>query len=149
MTKTRMLIKEAGSTTNFQKVLEFHRAFNLPILPSPRVPENKRFYLRINLINEEVRELKEELVDKDGVRQEEISLQHIAKELSDILYVVYGMAAEFGIDLDRAFAEVHNSNMSKLGEDGKPIYREDGKVLKGPHYREAKMYDIIKESRLK
>lgn len=128
--------------SNFRKVMDFHKVYNLPILYEPKVPDNQRFYLRINLIKEEMRELMEELIDKDGVRNSDISLKRVAKELSDLLYVIYGMGLEFGIDLDKSFEAVQASNMSKLGLDGKPIYREDGKVLKGPNYFEAKIEDI-------
>lgn len=89
-------------------------------------PNKEIVSLRISLIEEELRELCEAVNDKDIVE--------VADALADLLYVVYGAGHAFGINLDLAFTNVHVSNMSKLGEDGKPIYREDGKVLKGPNY---------------
>jgi predicted HAD superfamily Cof-like phosphohydrolase len=87
------------------------------------------------LIEEELNELKEAIANDD--------LVEVADALADLLYVVYGAGAAFGINLDACFHEVHSSNMSKLGEDGKPIYREDGKVMKGPNFREPALRDIL------
>jgi predicted HAD superfamily Cof-like phosphohydrolase len=124
-------------SSNFKKVQEFHKAFglNYPTVPTLDIPEELTI-LRAKLIDEEVKELKEGVANND--------LFNVAKELADILYVVYGYADCLGIDLDVAFAEVHRSNMSKLGPDGKPIYREDGKILKGPNYSPADMNVIWK-----
>ncbi len=91
--------------------------------------------LRIDLISEELEELDLALTNKDIVE--------VADALTDLLYVVYGAGHAFGIDLDECFTEVHESNMSKLGEDGKPIYREDGKVLKGPNYFPPNLEEIV------
>lgn len=126
--------------TNYQKVREFHKAF----MPGHL---DQDFFgglvdLRMSLISEEVHEVQHELFDPlTYVARdiEEIDKAKLAKELADLLYVVYGTAATFGIDIDRVFDEVHKSNMSKLGEDGKPVYREDGKVLKGPNYQPPKL----------
>ena len=107
-------------------VEEFHYAFNLPIQHEITNVDEELRDLRIRLIEEEVTEVKEAMYAN--------RIYDVAKELADILYVVYGTALVYGIDLDWAFQKVHESNMSKLGPDGKPIYREDGKVLKGPGY---------------
>ena len=89
-------------------------------------PSDKIIALRFDLINEELEELKEALENKD--------IKEVADALTDILYVTYGAGHAFGINLDKCFEEVQNSNMSKLGEDGKPIYNDKGKVMKGPNY---------------
>ena len=110
--------------TNFNKVADFMNAFGQDVETEPQWTSVSE--LRYELIREELEELREGLDKRDIVE--------IADALTDLLYVVYGTGHSFGIDLDKCFEEVHNSNMSKLGEDGKPIYREDGKVLKGPNY---------------
>jgi predicted HAD superfamily Cof-like phosphohydrolase len=125
--------------TNFEKVKEFHRVFGGrgATAPSqPTLPNEELKELRLKLIDEEVAELKAGLAAGD--------IENVAKELADILYVVYGMGDVLGIDLDVAFEEVQRSNMSKLGEDGNPVYREDGKILKGPNYSPADMSVIWK-----
>jgi len=91
--------------------------------------------LRVDLISEELEELELAITNQDIVE--------VADALTDLLYVVYGAGHAFGIDLDECFMEVHESNMSKLGEDGKPIYREDGKVLKGPGYFPPNLEEIV------
>lgn len=112
--------------TNFEKVENFMRAFGQEIKPAPELAEFNTAELRVELISEELDELCT-AIDNDDIVE-------IADALTDLLYVVYGAGHAYGIDLDECFNEVHDSNMSKLGEDGKPIYREDGKVLKGPNY---------------
>lgn len=108
-----------------QLVEEFHLAFGAPVLGAPKfVPD--RSGLRISLILEEAREFSEAATRGD--------LVEMADALGDLAYVIAGAALEFGIPLDRVLEEIHRSNMSKLGADGKPIYREDGKVMKGPNY---------------
>lgn len=99
--------------------------------------------LNFSLIEEELEELTEEFF---GKQKGEVALdkRQIAKELADLLYVTYGFAVALGIDIDRAFKEVHESNMSKLGADGKPVYREDGKVMKGPNYTPPQLNWISK-----
>ena len=122
--------------TNFEKIKEFHTAFNAPMYETPAVPSFDRVLLRYRLVAEEYKEFKDELdpyIKSGG--HDEINLQNLAKEMADVLVVVYGTAIEFGIDLDRVFDDVHKSNMSKLGDDGKPVYREDGKILKSHNYR--------------
>ena len=110
--------------TNFEKVAEFMNAFGQTVETEPTWTSVSE--LRYDLIDEELKELRQALIERDIVE--------VADALTDLLYVVYGAGHSFGIPLDKCFEEVHNSNMSKLGEDGKPIYREDGKVLKGPNY---------------
>ena len=112
--------------TNFQKVKIFMQTFNQEVKLKPSFSTDKINDLRYNLIKEELEELKEAISKKD--------LLEVADALTDILYVTYGAGHAFGIDLDNCFEEVQNSNMSKLGSDGKPIYNESGKVMKGPDY---------------
>ena len=110
-------------------------AFGQEVKEEPEFPDESTQQLRIELIEEELDELKEAIEAKNIVA--------VADALTDILYVTYGAGHAFGLDLDRCFAEVQRSNMSKLGADGKPIYREDGKVLKGPNYSEPNLYEIL------
>lgn len=112
--------------SNFEKVGDFMEAFGQEVKFNPEMPDQSVMDLRIDLIAEELEELQTAIDNRDIVE--------IADALTDILYVTYGAGHAFGIDLDECFTEVHDSNMSKLGEDGRPIYREDGKVLKGPNY---------------
>ena len=112
--------------TNFQKVKNFMEKFGQEVKSSPSFSSPKINELRYNLIKEELDEFKEALENKD--------LLEVADALTDILYVTYGAGHAFGINLDKCFHEVQNSNMSKLGEDGKPIYNGKGKVMKGPNY---------------
>ena len=123
--------------TNFQRVKEFMESFGQEVKSKPEWPDSETMELRIDLIEEELGEFKDAIIDGDG------TLVDVADALSDLLYVVYGAGHSFGIDLDNCFAEVHRSNMSKLGEDGKPIYREDGKVLKGPNFSEPDLTSIL------
>ena len=112
--------------TNFEKVKEFMNTFGQEVKHNAEFPNKKIIELRKKLIDEEFNELKDAIDDKDIVE--------VADALTDILVVTYGAGAAFGIDLDKCFEEVHRSNMSKLSEDGKPIYNEIGKVMKGPNY---------------
>ena len=112
--------------TNFEKVGHFMKTFGQEVKTKSELSSDKINSLRISLINEELEELKKAIVEKD--------ILEIADALTDILYVTYGAGHAFGINLDKCFDEVQNSNMSKLGEDGKPIYNEHGKVMKGPKY---------------
>ena len=123
--------------TNAERVKEFMEAFGQEVKETPKLVDHKTAMLRLKLILEEYEEL--DAADADG------DLVSIADALSDILYVVYGAAHAYGIPIDECFDEVHNSNMSKLGEDGKPIYREDGKILKGPYFYEPKLKGILNE----
>jgi len=112
--------------TNFNKVKTFMKTFGQEVKTKPSFSSDKINTLRYGLIKEELEELKIAMENKD--------LLEVADALTDILYVTYGAGHAFGIDLDKCFEEVQNSNMSKLGEDGKPIYNESGKVMKGPKY---------------
>jgi predicted HAD superfamily Cof-like phosphohydrolase len=121
--------------TNFKKVKLFMKIFGQEVKDKPSFSSNKINNLRYSLIEEELSELKEALDNKD--------LLEVADALTDILYVTYGAGHAFGIDLDKCFEEVQNSNMSKLDENGKPIYNEDGKVMKGPSYFRPNLKKII------
>ena len=112
--------------SNFNKVGTFMKTFGQEVKREPSFSTEKINKLRIDLIKEELQELTEAMNNKD--------LLEVADALTDILYVTYGAGHAFGIDLDKCFEEVQNSNMSKLGENGKPIYNDSGKVMKGPNY---------------
>jgi predicted HAD superfamily Cof-like phosphohydrolase len=112
--------------SNFDKVGTFMKTFGQEVKTKPSFSSDKINKLRIDLIKEELQELTEAMQKKD--------LLEVADALTDILYVTYGAGHAFGINLDKCFDEVQNSNMSKLGKDGKPIYNESGKVMKGPNY---------------
>ena len=112
--------------TNFENVKKFMQTFGQEVRTKASFPNDKITNLRINLIKEELLELEEAIKKKD--------IKEVADALTDILYVTYGAGHAFGINLDKCFEEVQNSNMSKLGADGKPIYNEQGKVMKGPDY---------------
>ena len=112
--------------TNFEKVKEFMTTFGQEVKNKAEFPNEKIVELRKKLIDEEFNELKDAINEND--------LIEVADALTDILVVTYGAGVAFGIDLDKCFKEVHRSNMSKLSEDGKPIYNEFGKVMKGPNY---------------
>ena len=121
--------------TNFTDVGTFMKTFGQEVKTVPEFPDKDTIELRIELIGEELNEFWDACDQKDIVAA--------ADALTDILYVTYGAAHAFGIDVDACFAEVQRSNMSKLGEDGKPIYREDGKVLKGPNYSEPDLKSVL------
>ena len=112
--------------SNFKSVKKFMEKFGQEIKEKASFPDDRITSLRYDLIKEELGELKEAMDKKD--------IKEVADALTDILYVTYGAGHAFGIDLDKCFEEVQNSNMSKLGSDGKPIYNEKGKVMKGPNY---------------
>jgi predicted HAD superfamily Cof-like phosphohydrolase len=112
--------------SNFNKVGTFMKTFSQEVKTKPSFSSDKINKLRIDLIKEELDELQEAMKNND--------LLEVADALTDILYVTYGAGHAFGIDLDKCFDEVQNSNMSKLGENGEPIYNESGKVMKGPNY---------------
>ena len=111
---------------NFESVKKFMETFGQETKEKASFPNEKTTSLRYDLIKEELEELKEALDKKD--------IKEVADALTDILYVTYGAGHAFGIDLDKCFEEVQNSNMSKLGSDGRPIYNDKGKVMKGPNY---------------
>ena len=112
--------------TNFEKVRKFMETFGQEIKEKAQFPNEKISSLRHDLIKEELDELKEAMDNND--------IKEVADALTDILYVTYGAGHAFGINLDKCFEEVQNSNMSKLSSDGKPIYNDNGKVMKGPNY---------------
>ena len=112
--------------SNFESVKKFMQTFGQQIKEKAEFPEEKITKLRYELIEEELREFKEAIDKKD--------IKEVADALTDILYVTYGAGHAFGINLDKCFQEVQNSNMSKLDQNGKPIYNEKGKVMKGPNY---------------
>ena len=112
--------------SNFESVKKFMKIFGQEIKEKAEFPNDKIISLRYELIREELEELRDALDKKD--------IKEVADALTDILYVTYGAGHAFGIDLDKCFQEVQNSNMSKLGKDGKPIYNNMGKVMNGPNY---------------
>lgn len=118
-----------------EMVREFHETYGQPVGSSPRFLTEERMSLRKRLIEEEYQEFLEAVEEGD--------LVNAFKELADLIYVVEGTAVEMGGSLNDVIGEVHDSNMSKLGSDGKPIYRSDGKVLKGPNYREADIAAVL------
>ena len=122
--------------TNFEKVGLFMRTFGQEVKTKPNLSSEKINYLRINLISEELEEFKEAIKNHD--------LKEAVDALTDILYVTYGAGHSFGVNLDKCFDEVQQSNMSKLGKDGKPIYNEAGKVMKGPNYFKPDLAKFIK-----
>ena len=122
--------------TNFESVKKFMHTFGQEVKTKAEFPSNKIVSLRLDLIKEELLELTEAVEKKD--------IKEVADALTDILYVTYGAGHAFGINLDKCFEEVQNSNMSKLGSDGKPIYNEQGKVMKGPDYFKPDLSKFIK-----
>jgi len=112
--------------SNFEDVKYFMERYGQEVKTKPSFPDDKIVRLRYDLIKEELDEFSSAIKDKDIVE--------VADALTDLLYVVYGAGHSWGINLDKCFAEVQRSNMSKLGEDGKPIFNENGKVMKGPNY---------------
>ena len=122
--------------TNFEKVGKFMKTFGQEVKTKPGLSNEKINKLRIDLIDEELTEFKEAIKNND--------LKEVVDALTDILYVTYGAGHAFGVNLDECFDEVQRSNMSKLGEDGKPIYNENGKVMKGPKYFQPDLKKFIK-----
>ena len=122
--------------SNFQKVSQFMKTFGQEVKNKTEFPDDKIVKLRYDLILEELEELKEAIKEKNIIE--------IADALTDILYVTYGAGHAFGIDLDKCFNEVQESNMSKLGENNKPIYNENGKVMKGPNYFKPNLSQFLK-----
>ena len=121
--------------TNFTDVKVFMETFGQMVRTKPQFPDEKTMKLRYDLIKEELNELEYAMKTKN--------LREIADALTDILYVTYGAGFAYGIDLDKCFKEVQRANMSKLGEDGKPIFNEKGKVMKGPNYREPNLKQFV------
>jgi NTP pyrophosphatase (non-canonical NTP hydrolase) len=123
--------------TNFEKVGIFMKTFGQEVKTQSKLSNHKINELRISLINEELEELKKAIKDND--------ILEVADALTDILYVAYGAGHAFGINLDKCFHEVQQSNMSKLGANGKPIYNEHGKVMKGPSYFKPNLIQFLKK----
>ena len=121
--------------SNFEEVKIFMETFSQEVRTKPRFPEEKTMQLRLDLIKEELNELETAMKTKN--------LKEVADALTDILYVTYGAGYAYGIDLDKCFKEVQRANMSKLGKDGKPIYNEKGKVMKGPNYTEPNLKQFV------
>ena len=121
--------------SNFESVKIFMKTFGQIIRTKPQFPDEKTTKLRYDLIKEELNELKHAMKTKD--------LKEVADALTDILYVTYGAGYAYGIDLDKCFKEVQRANMSKLGTDGKPIYNDKGKVMKGPNYSEPNLKQFV------
>ena len=122
--------------SNFEDVRKFMETFGQMVRTKPQFPDQKTMKLRLDLIKEELNELEEAMKEKD--------LKEIADALTDILYVTYGAGYAYGINLDKCFKEVQRANMSKLGEDGKPIYNDQGKVMKGPNYTKPDLSKFVK-----
>ena len=122
--------------SNFDSVRKFMKTFGQEVKEKAEFPSDKVESLRYELIKEELDELKQAINSKD--------VKEIADALTDILYVTYGAGHSFGIDLDKCFVEVQKSNMSKLGLDGKPIYDDKGKVMKGPNYFKPNLNQFLK-----
>ena len=121
--------------SNFEDVKTFMETFGQIVRTKPQFPDEKTIQLRLNLIKEELSELEEAIKNKN--------LKEIADALTDILYVTYGAGYAYGINLDKCFKEVQRANMSKLGKDGKPIYNEIGKVMKGPNYTKPDLKKFV------
>ena len=121
--------------SNFEDVKIFMKTFGQMVKTKPQFPDEKTMQLRFELIREELNELEQAMKTKN--------LKEIADALTDILYVTYGAGYAYGINLDNCFKEVQRANMSKLGNDGKPIYNEKGKVMKGPNYSEPNLKQFV------
>ena len=122
--------------SNFEDVKIFMKTFGQKVITKPGFPDEKTIKLRFDLIREELNELEQAIKTKD--------LTEVADALTDILYVTYGAGCAYGIDLDKCFKEVQRANMSKLGKDGKPIYNQSGKVMKGPNYFKPNLNQFLK-----
>ena len=121
--------------SNFEDVKTFMETFGQMVRTKPQFPDEKTMQLRYDLIKEELNELERAMKTKN--------LKEVADALADILYVTYGAGYAYGIDLDKCFKEVQRANMSKLGTDGKPIYNDRGKVMKGPNYSEPNLKQFV------
>ena len=121
--------------SNFEDVKKFMETFGQMVRTKPQFPDEKTMQLRCDLIKEELNELEHAMKTKN--------LKEVADALTDILYVTYGAGYAYGIDLDKCFKEVQRANMSKLDKDGKPIYNEKGKVMKGPDYLEPNLKQFV------
>ena len=124
--------------SNFEDVKIFMETFGQIVRTKPQFPDEKTMQLRYDLIKEELKELEQAMKTQD--------LKEVADALTDILYVTYGAGYAYGIDLDKCFKEVQRANMSKLGTDGKPIFNDKGKVMKGPNYSKPNLEQFVKSS---
>ena len=122
--------------SNFEDVKTFMETFGQMVRTKPHFPDEKTMQLRYDLIKEELNELEHAMKIKN--------LKEVADALTDILYVTYGAGYAYGIDLDKCFKEVQRANMSKLGTDGKPIFNDKGKIMKGPNYSEPNLKQFVK-----
>jgi predicted HAD superfamily Cof-like phosphohydrolase len=142
-------MKDDSMKTNFEQVKEFHEVFlgSDPNIPTDISYDEKR--LRISLLVEELKEFCVELGFElkvtllPVVENKSVDMSNVAKELADILYVAYGAGSKFGVDMDAVFKEVHRSNMTKLDNDGKPIFRSDGKIIKSDNYQAANIDRVL------
>lgn len=125
--------------TAFEQLKEFHLTYQAYTGDTPHLPSKEVRDLRMDILREEFEEYEEAEANDD--------LVEIADALSDIIYIAVGTGVAYGLPMDKIFNEVHRSNMSKLGEDGKPIFREDGKVLKGPNFTPPRIAEIINEAK--
>ena len=121
--------------SNFEEVKKFMKKFGQRVIATPQFPDEKTMNLRFDLIKEEINELEQAMKTKN--------LQEVADALTDILYVTYGAGCAYGIDLDKCFKEVQRANMSKLDVNGKPIFNEKGKVMKGPNYTPPNLKQFV------
>ena len=121
--------------SNFEEVKKFMKKFGQRVIATPQFPDEKTMNLRFDLIKEEINELEQAMKTKN--------LQEVADALTDILYVTYGAGCAYGIDLDKCFKEVQRANMSKLHVNGKPIFNEKGKVMKGPNYTPPNLKQFV------
>lgn len=132
-----------STSVHYDAVKAFTLAMGQPVGEEVPSLDIDLLSMRIELILEETKEVVLEAFREDAFGNLKIDKAELTKELADLLYVVYGMAVTFGLPIDEVFERVHRSNMSKLGDDGKPLYREDGKVLKGPNYEPPKLDDLF------
>tara|TARA_Y100000590_G_scaffold461210_1_gene622248 strand:- start:2441 stop:2845 length:405 start_codon:yes stop_codon:yes gene_type:complete len=130
-----IILIKGKKMSNFEDVKKFMEAFGQKVINKTQFPDEKTMNLRYDLIKEELNELEQAMKTRD--------LTEVADALTDILYVTYGAGCAYGIDLDKCFKEVQRANMSKLGSDGKPIYNEKGKVMKGPNYSKPNLKQFI------
>ena len=131
-----------ATSVHYDAVKAFTEAMGQPV-GADITKERDLLKMRTKLIEEETKEAVQETLWEDAFGVPKVDKLELTKELADLLYVTYGMAVTFGLPIDEVFERVHRSNMSKLGDDGKPIYREDGKVLKGPNYEKPNLDDLF------
>lgn len=132
-----------STSIHYDAVKAFTVAMGQPVGQEVLSSDLDLLKMRTKLIEEETKEVVQETLWEDAYGNPKINKAELTKELADLLYVTYGMAVTFGLPIDEVFERVHRSNMSKLGDDGKPIYREDGKVLKGPNYQPPDLTDLF------